>query len=359
MMQTVNLREQCAWVIHDPQQATRKAKRLIRGAVQRLRHHTPIAIKEITCRPDVLVIGAGVAGISAARTLSQNHRRVFLVERSPCIGGMVALYEDLTPDFNCAACLINPLVDDVLHDERIEVPTSSQLLSLRGTPGNFTATVKQAARYIDPERCVGCAVCVDVCPQRVPNEFNADMNTRSAIYLPYPGALPHVAVIDAQHCLRFSGQPCSACKSSCSFEAIDYEALDTVRELAVGAVVVATGFQEFDPGRSTRFGCGTVTNVITAVAFERLVNTTGPAEGKIVTADGHAPDTVVFVHCVGSRTPAHNRYCSGICCLSAFKQSQQLKKQLPHTVFGVPGFQEEHGPRQPGSFLCHAGPPLH
>ncbi|MCB2146049.1 MAG: CoB--CoM heterodisulfide reductase iron-sulfur subunit A family protein [Deltaproteobacteria bacterium] len=332
MMQAVNLREQCAWVIHDRDQATRKARRMIGAGVQRVRHHAPLTPREIDCRPDVLVIGAGVAGISAARTLSQNGRRVVMVERSACIGGMAALYEDLYPDFNCAACLIEPDLDDVLHDERIEILTTSEVLSVRGTPGNFTATVKQAAPHVDPLRCIGCAACIEACPVTVPNEFNAGMDSRQAIYIPYPGSLPHVAVIDKQNCLQFTDARCGACKEACPFDAVDYAAVPAVRNLAVGAVVVATGFQGFDPGRSTRYGYGTVDGVISAFAFERLVNTTGPTGGKIVTASGQAPDTVAFVHCVGSRTEAFNRFCSGVCCLSAFKQARQVRKQLPETA---------------------------
>ena len=332
MMQAVNLREQCAWVIHDRDQATRKAKGLIRAAVQRVRHHAPITIKEIDCRPDVLVIGAGVAGISAARTLSQNGRRVFLVERSACIGGMAALYEDLYPDFNCAACLIEPDLDEVIHDERIEVLTTSEVQSVRGTPGNFTVTVKQAALHVDPHRCIGCAACIEACPVTLPNEFNARMDKRRAVYIPYPGSLPHVAVIDRQHCLQFKDESCRACKDACPFDAIDYAAVARVRKLAVGAVVVATGFQGFDPGRSTRYGYGEVDGVISAFAFERLVNTTGPTGGEILTAGGQAPDTVAFVHCVGSRTETFNRFCSGVCCLSAFKQARQVRKQLPEAA---------------------------
>jgi heterodisulfide reductase subunit A len=332
MMQAVNLREQCAWVIHDRDQATRKAKGLIRGAVQRVRHHAPITIKEIDCQPDVLVIGAGVAGISAAKTLSQNGRRVFMVERSACIGGMAALYEDLYPDFNCAACLIEPHLDDVIHDERIELLTTSEVVSVRGTPGNFTVSVEQAARHIDPYRCIGCAACVEACPVTVPNAFNAHMDTRHAVYIPYPGALPHVAIIDQQHCLQFTDKSCCACKKACPFEAVDYAAAATVHNLKVGAVVVATGFQGFDPGRSTRYGFGSVEGVITAFAFERMVNTTGPTGGKIITPGGQVPDTVAFVHCVGSRTEAFNRFCSGVCCLSAFKHARQVKKQLPEAA---------------------------
>ncbi len=329
MMQTANLREQCAWVIHDRNQATRKAKRLIRGAIQRVRHHLPIVVREIDCRTDVLVIGGGVAGISAAKTLAQHGRRVFVVERSPCIGGMAALYEDFYPDFNCAACLIGPHLDDLLHDQRIEVLTTSSVLAVRGTLGNFVVTVRQAAQRIDPLKCMGCAACVDACPVAVPNEFNAGLDTRKAVHIPYPGSLPHVAGIDPQHCRQCRGETCRACMDACAFDAVNQDAVDTTRDLNVGAVVVATGFTEFDPGRSDRYGYGSVDNVISGLAFERLINASGPTQGKILTTDGRAPEAVAFVHCVGSRTLAFNRFCSGVCCLSSFKHARQVHEQLP------------------------------
>ena len=332
LMQTANIREQCVWVIKDRSQATEKAKDLIRAAVARVRHHDPLSVRQIECQPDVLVVGAGVAGISAARTLSQKGRRVFLVERSPCIGGQAALYEDLYPDMNCAACLLEPELDAVLHDERIEIFTLGEVLSAKGYPGNFCVTVKQHARYIDPERCIGCGACVAVCPVTVPNAFDAARGTRPAVYIAYPGSLPHVAVIDPEHCLHLAGGACRACQDACPFDAVDYEMADTTRELAVGAVVIATGFKPFDPARSARYGTPAVKNVITGFAFERLVNSTGPTGGRIVLADGTVPTSVAFLHCVGSRTEAFNDYCSGVCCRVSFKHARQVRRQLPDAV---------------------------
>jgi heterodisulfide reductase subunit A len=158
------------------------------------------------------------------------------------------------------------------------------------------------------------------------------MDRCSAISIPYPGALPHVAAIDHRHCLRTRGEPCTQCRDACPFDAIDYDQTETRFELAVGAVVVATGFQSFDPNRDGRYGHGKLENVITATAFERLVNTSGPTGGKIVTADGLVPQQVAFVYCVGSRTDAANGYCSGLCCLTSIKQAHQVKQQLPETV---------------------------
>ena len=331
MMQTANIREQCAWVIRDREQATGKARALIQGAIERVRHHQPLSQKEIDCHADVLVVGAGVAGISAARTLSQEKRRVFLVERSACIGGKVALYEDLFPDLNCAACLIEPDLDTVLHDERVQVITLAQVVSVRGFPGNFVVSIRQQPRGVDTVRCLGCAACMDVCPVKIPNPVNALMDQCTAISIPYPGALPHVAAIDPQHCLRSRAEPCTLCRDACPFEAIDYDQTARQWEIAVGAVVIATGFSGFDPDRDHRYGQAKLDSVITSAAFERLINSNGPTGGKILTADGRTPKSVAFIHCVGSRMDTLNDYCSGVCCLVSFKHARQVKQQLPET----------------------------
>ena len=329
MMQIASIREHCAWVIHDRKQASAKAISLIRGAAERVRHHERLYATQIEARADVLVIGAGVAGISAARTLAQKDRRVFLLERSACIGGKVALYEDLYPELNCAACLIEPDLDTVLHDDQIELITLADVESLRGGPGNFIASIRQAPRGVDRHRCIGCGACTDACPVMVPNPINAFMDQCAAIRIPYPGALPHVATIDHPHCLRGQGEPCTRCRDACPFDAIDYYQSETRKDLSIGAVIVATGFQCFAPGRDDRYRIGAPDDVITAAAFERMVNTNGPTGGRIITARGQPPQQVAFVHCVGSRTDEFNAYCSGICCLTSIKHAQQVKRQLP------------------------------
>jgi heterodisulfide reductase subunit A len=332
LMQVANIREQCAWVIGDRDRATGKAKALIRAAVQRVRRHEPLTIREIEVRPDVLVVGAGMAGIAAARTLAQDGRRVYLVERSGCIGGRAARYEALFPDQNCAACLIAPELDAVLHDPGIEVLTLSEVESIRGAAGNFVVTIKDLPRFIDARRCIGCGACVDVCPVKIPNETGAPMAPRSAVSIPYPGALPHLAAIDRPHCRRFNGDPCSACRDACPFEAVDFDQTGVSRELSVGAVVIAAGFKSFDPRRDNRYGQPGMENVLDADTFEGLVNPGGPSGGKIVTAGGRPPDSIAIVHCVGSRSEDFNAYCSGVCCRSAIKHGWQVKEQLPASV---------------------------
>ncbi len=329
LFQISNIREHCTWVINDRPLATDKAKAMIKAAVRRVVHHEPLEVKEIECRPDVLVVGAGMAGISAALTLAQRNRKVYLVEKLPCIGGKVALYEDVFPNLECASCVLDPLADEVLHHEQIQVLTCSEVEEVLGFYGNFVVKVNNRARFVDIAACVGCEACFDVCPVKVRNEYNQGLDERPAIYIPYAGALPNVAVIDKEHCLRWQGEACTACQEACAFGCINYEEADHVEELKVGAIVLATGFDIFDPRHAPQYGYGKIENVYTSLEFERLVNPTGPTEGEIVLKNGQPPQKIALVHCVGSRTTKFNEHCSGVCCMYLLKFSHQATQKLP------------------------------
>jgi heterodisulfide reductase subunit A len=329
LLQIANIREQCAWVIKDKALATQKAKAMITAAVKRVAYHEPLETKEIQCHSDVLVVGSGVAGISAALTLAQKNRKVYLVEKLPCIGGKVARYEKVFPSLECASCVLDPLLDEVLHNEHIELIAFSEIEEALGFYGNFIVKVRKKARFVDSTTCIGCGACSEVCPVKVKNEYNEGLDDRKAIYIPYPGALPHIAVIDKEHCLHLQGKECNACRDACQFSSIDYEDTDRVQELEVGAIVLATGFDVFDPQKISQYGYGKIKNVYTSLEFERLLNSTGPTEGKILLKNGQPPERIALVHCVGSRTKKYHEYCSGICCMYSLKFSHMIKEQLP------------------------------
>ncbi len=329
LMQIANIREQCVWVIKDKALATNKAKAMINAAVGRVMHHEPLDVKEIECQSDVLVVGAGMAGISAALTLAQRNRKVYLVEKLPSIGGKVALYEHVFPTLKCASCVLDPVADEVLHHEQIEILTYSAVEEVLGFYGNFVVKVNRKARFVDTTTCIGCEACFEVCPVKVSNEYNEGLDKRRAIYIPYPGALPNVAVIDKEHCLRWQGEDCNACQEACPFGCIKYEEANQVMELKVGAIVVATGFDIFDSTRAPQYGYGKIEDVYTSLEFERLLNSTGPTEGKIVLKSGRSPQSIALVHCVGSRTSKFNEHCSGVCCTYLLKFAHQVKKKLP------------------------------
>lgn len=329
LLQIANIREQCAWVVSDKRHATKKAKAIISSAIKRIRLHEPLEIKEINCNSDVLVVGAGVAGISSALALAQKNRKAYLIERLPYIGGKVTKYEKVFPDMECTSCMLDPFLDQVLNNENIELLTLSEVQEVLGYFGNFFVKVRKMQRFVDENTCIGCGACSEVCPVKVRNEYNEGLDLRKAIYIPFAGALPHIALIDKEHCLHLQGKECNACQKTCPFGSINFDDKEQVRELNVGAIVVATGFDTFNPKKAPQYGYDIIEDVYTSTEFERILNSDGPTGGKILLKSGKAPKRIAIVHCVGSRTKRFHEYCSGICCMYSLKFAHQIKEQLP------------------------------
>ncbi|MEW6571647.1 MAG: CoB--CoM heterodisulfide reductase iron-sulfur subunit A family protein [Nitrospirota bacterium] len=354
LFQMVNLREQVVWPTIDKIQATEKAKSYINAAVQRVVLHEALEKKEIDCNTDVLVIGAGPAGMEAALLLARAGRKVYLVEKNSFVGGRVARYEDVFPKMECASCMLEPKMDEVLHNENIELLTCSEVQEVLGFLGNFVVKIKKNATYVDGEKCIGCGACYEPCPVSAKNQFDYNLSDRKAIYIPYTGALPNVPVIDEKSCLRFNGKDsdfcrealelglitkeeyetfrrrdCTLCREACPFGAIDYETSGEVVERRVGGIVVATGFELFDPATIPAFGYGKIPEVYTSLEFERIISQTGPTGGKVLTKNSKEPGSLAIIHCVGSRDKDFKHYCSSVCCLYALKFARMVKKQLP------------------------------
>ncbi|MFH1540074.1 MAG: CoB--CoM heterodisulfide reductase iron-sulfur subunit A family protein [bacterium] len=327
LMQMANIRELSAWSTDDPGAATEKAKAMINAALQRAKLQEPLEKREIEVSPDALVVGAGVAGMSAALLLAQKGRKVTLVEKNPCIGGMAVRYEDVFPNLDCAPCMLEPVMDDILHHDNIELLTNSEVEEVTGFLGNFTVKIKKKARYVVADACFGCDACYEPCPVSVPNEFNEGLNERKAIYTPFPGALPNVPVIDTANCVRFKGEECTKCAESCGFGAINYDDKDEVIERAVGGVVLATGFNLLDCSGLDQYGYSKYDNVVTSLELERIISTTGPTEGK-VEVGGKTPKKAAIIHCVGGRSESTRNYCSSTCCQNSLKLSHLLKKNV-------------------------------
>jgi heterodisulfide reductase subunit A len=329
LLQIANIREQCAWVHKDKAAATEKAKAMISAAVGRVVLNDPLEIHQIDSQADVLVVGAGITGMSAALVLAQKNRKVYIVETSPCIGGKVARYGEVFPNLECAPCMLEPKMDEILHNERIELLTYSQVQEVLGFYGNFSVKVKRKARFIDMAGCIGCGACFEACPVKVKNEYSEGLDERKAVYMPYAGALPNVAVIDKEHCLRFAGGQCDLCQNACPFGAVNYNDADEIRELKVGAIVLATGFDLFDLTRAQQYGYAQIDDVYTGLEFERLLSSTGPTAAQILLKNGKPPKKIALVHCVGSRCEKFNDYCSGVCCLYLLKFAHLAKQKLP------------------------------
>jgi heterodisulfide reductase subunit A len=328
MLEMANIREQCSWVHQEePQMATQKAFDLIRMGVARLKLLDPLQMKKVPVTKDVLVIGGGVAGIEAALTLADSGYHVIMVEKEPTIGGKMALLNEVFPTNDCSICVLAPKMTDVQNHPNIDLITMAQVSEVTGSVGNFNVTVKRRPRYIDENKCKGCAdECGRVCPVEISNIFDCGLGKTKAINMPIPQAVPQVVYIDSKYCVG-----CGLCKQACPADAIDYGQKEETLEFTVGAIVLATGYSLFDAKRKQEYGYGLYPDVITNMELERLLNAAGPTRGKVVVpSTGQVPKKVAFIQCVGSRdAKVGNPYCSRVCCMASMKNAQLLKERYP------------------------------
>ena len=284
------------------------------------------AMKEKRSHTDVLIIGAGIAGIEASLLLSEAGRKVHLVEKTSYTGGTVIKFEEVFSNMECSTCMVAPRQQELLQDKNINLLLLSEVEEVRGSAGDFTVKIHKKARYVDLDNCIGCNACFEPCPVSLKNEFEEGLSERKAIYIPCAGTLPNVPMIDTEHCLHFKGKNCKACQEACAFEAIDFDQKDEHLELKVGSIIVATGFNTFDPRQSSDYGYGIFDDVYTAFEFERLYASNGPTGGDIVLKNGNTPKTVAIIHCVGRDKKG---YCSAVCCLYSLKFNHYLKSKIP------------------------------
>ncbi|MCP4679306.1 MAG: CoB--CoM heterodisulfide reductase iron-sulfur subunit A family protein [Deltaproteobacteria bacterium] len=324
LLAMANIREQCTWVTPDKEQAGEKALAIIRSAVARALRQEPLDDQFIDANNDVLVIGAGVAGLTAAQMLAEGDRNVYLVERAPAIGGRTPLLGDVYPNLECASCMIESLMDEVLHHPRIEVLTYSEVEEVLGYFGNFTARIRKWARHVNPDDCYGCRTCHAACQVDVLSEFDNGLSKRKAIYIPYEGALPSATLIDESKCLHFQGQECDACVGACPFGSIDLSMKDEIVVKEIGAVILATGAEPKAleiPDEDA--------HVISSMTLERLLNSAGPTSGELCLPGLDSPRSIALIHCADEAGFAPTFSCSKICCMSFAKYIHQIHEKLP------------------------------
>lgn len=336
LLEMANIREQCSWVTSNTQDATNKAKSLVHGAVRRVLYHQPIEERVVPVNKATLVVGGGIAGIQAALQIAEAGHKVYLVEREPSIGGQMAKFDKTFPTMDCAACILTPKMVAVSQNPYIELMTYAEVTHVDGYVGNFVVTVRQKPRYIIEDSCTGCGDCTTACilKGRIPDAFDEGLSFRSAAYIPFPQAIPLKAVIDADNCLFLKKGKCSKkCVSACSRGAIDFNQTETVRQIEVGSIILATGFELFDARKAPQYGYGIYDDVYTGIEFERLTNASGPTQGRIVTKKGEEPKSVAILHCIGSRDENYQKYCSRVCCMSSVKFAHLVKEKTDAEVF--------------------------
>jgi heterodisulfide reductase subunit A len=333
LFEMANIREHCSWITEDHGEATEKAKALVGAAVRRVYYHQPLEVREVPVSPDTLIIGGGIAGIQAALEIADSGHKVYLVERDPSIGGHMIQFDKTFPTLDCSACILTPKMTSVGMHPYIELMAYSEVEEISGFVGSFKAKIRKKARYVNEDKCNGCGVCVTKCPWTADSEFDLGLGKRKAIYTPFAQAVPNIPVIDTEHCAYFLKGKCRACEKFCELGAIDFEQVDQIVEVEVGNIIIATGYDAFDPTPITQYGYRRFDNVYTGLEFERICNAVWPTSGKVVLKDGSEPKSVAIIHCVGSRDENYHEYCSRVCCMYALKYSHLIKERTGADVY--------------------------
>ena len=282
----------------------------------------------------VLVVGSGVSGWAAALNLASSGVQVSLVEQAPFLGGTLTQVERQFPTNRCLMCTLLPVTERVeagefclrrdFYHPFIDVHLLTFLEAVEGEAGDFTVRLVTRPRYVIEEACIACGKCEAVCPVEVPDPFNGNLSKRKAIYARSPQGIPNVYCIDEAACTR-----CGKCVEACPTEAIDLKQAAKTWELNVAAIVVAAGFDLFDPNNLLQYGWGRYPDVLTSLQLERLLSETGPTGGDWVRqATGEPVKKVAFIQCVGSRDLDHP-YCSSACCMIALKEAMFVKEKDP------------------------------
>ena len=279
-----------------------------------------------------MVVGGGIAGMQAALDLADSGFKVYVVEKKPTIGGVMAQLDKTFPTLDCAMCIMAPKLVATGRHHNIHLLTNADITDVEGTPGNFTVTVKMRPRYVNAEKCTGCGVCAENCIVEAVNAYDEGLTPRSGIFVDYPQAVPLVYVIDREKCIG-----CGLCESFCQADAIEYDQEEKLEKLEVGSIILAAGFDEFEPDVKKEYGYGRFKNVVTATEFERILSASGPFGGHVVRpSDGEIPKKIAFLQCVGSRDEKSNKYCSAVCCMYATKEAIIAKEHSPEldeTIF--------------------------
>jgi heterodisulfide reductase subunit A len=272
-----------------------------------------VVFEQLNPAETALVIGGGVSGMQAALDLADQGFRVVLVEKTPSVGGAMAMLDKTFPTMDCSACILTPRLSEVSRHPNIELLTYSEVKEVTGRAGNFKVRVLRKTRKVLEAECSGCGDCLPHCPV-------------------FPQNTPLVYTIDSENCIK-----CGMCVKFCEREAIDLDMTDEEIVIPVGAIVLATGYELFDVAEYPRFGYSKYKNVINALEYERLINASGPTAGHLMRlSDGKIPKSIGFVQCVGARDVSKDvPYCSRVCCMYGIKNAAMAKELQPDNVKDV------------------------
>jgi heterodisulfide reductase subunit A len=299
--------------------------------VEKVKLNQPLKDIKVPVTRTALVIGGGIAGIQSSLDIANTGHKVILIEKDPSIGGHMSQLSETFPTLDCSQCILTPRMVEVAQHPNITLHTYSELEDVSGFIGNFKAKIRKKAKSIDEKLCTGCGLCTTKCPiKKIPSEFNEGLGLRTAIYVPFPQAVPNKPVIDKTNCTYYLKGKCKVCEIFCPTKAIQFDQPDEILEVEAGAIVLATGFTVKKPDSFPEYGYGKYPDVITGLQFERLASASGPTLGEIRRpSDGKIPEKIVFVACAGSRDPAKGiPYCSKICCMYTAKHAMLYQHKV-------------------------------
>jgi len=280
-----------------------------------------------TKKGEIVVIGGGISGISAAVEIAEFGHKVTILEKEPSIGGRVSKLNKYFPKMCPPYCGLEIYYKRIRTNPNINVMTQAEVEKITGSAGNYTISVKTAPRFVNG-KCTACGECIEACPVERENDFNYGMDKNKAVYLPHEMAFPVRYVIDAEAC---KGKECSKCISACKYDAIDLDMQPETKEIKADAVIYATGWKPYDANKIENLNFDKSENIITNVMMERLAAPNGPTNGKIVRpSDGKELESVAFVQCAGSRDENHMPFCSSVCCMGSIKQFQYIRDAYPN-----------------------------
>ncbi len=334
-----NIREFASWCHQNaPKEATEKAKELVKMAVAKVRLLEPLDVIEVPVTNKALVVGAGVAGASSALDLAEMGYQVYLVDRAEIIGGHMAQLGKSFPVFECSNCpqqihcprfsCVATRIGAVAVHPNIKLLAYTDVKHVEGVIGSYKANITRRPRFVDENKCTSCGKCAEVCPVETLNKFDAGMRKRKAIYLPFAYATPNTYTIDKETCLYFKDGSCKKCQEICPEGAVNFTQEPLEEKLEVGCMVVATGYDIYEPYDLPNYGFGKYKDVITALQLERIIDTNTQILGELrKPSDGKTPESITYIQCVGSRDVNKYEYCSGFCCMLTLKSAVFLKEK--------------------------------
>ena len=284
----------------------------------------------------VLVVGAGIGGSQAALDLGDSGYKVYLIESSTSIGGVMAQLDKTFPTNDCAMCIVSPKLVETGRHQNIDLSIKCEIKEVSGEAGNFNVKILKKSLFINPETCTGCGVCGINCPVEAIDLFNEGLARYAATSVMYPQAVPLVYAIDKGMCIG-----CGVCAGVCKAKAVEYDREDEELNINVGAIVLAPGFDEYVPPKGNLYGYGRYKNVVTSIEFERILSASGPFAGRVLRpSDGEIPGPTAFIQCVGSRdyTGKGQPYCSSVCCMYTAKEAviaHEHQRQVKPTIFSM------------------------